>query len=806
MSRRQGRTGSLWTLYAMATVAALFAIALANASGAEAATTQQAYAKADNPAAGDGFGWVAVSGDTMVVGAPGEDSNATGVDGDDSNDSAADSGAAYVYTRSGTDWIQQAYLKAFNTGAGDGFGSSVAISGNTVVVGAPGEDTIGSGVNPPSNDTNGNSNRGAAYVFTRSGTDWSQQAFLKASPSNGGDVFGTSVAISSDTLVVGARLEDTSAADSGAAYVFTRSGTDWSQQARLKASNAGAGDEFGGAVSISGDTVVVGAQLEDSSTVGVNSTPDELAATSGAAYVFTRSGINWTQQAYLKASNTGSLDQFGVDVAVSGDTVVVGGVLEDSSSTGVDSTPNEGANASGAAYVFTRSGTSWTQQAYLKMSPNRAEAWFGLAVEIDGDSIVVGAPFEDSSTTGVNSTPNDLAGDSGAAYVFTRTGSAWSQQAYLKASNTGAGDGFGIAVGISGDTIAVGAVNEDSNAAGVDGNQSNDDASNSGAVYVFALKTVPTLTTTATPDGTVGESISDTATLAGGDSPSGTISFRAYGPGDANCSGTPAYTDTVNVSGNGSYPSGNFTPTQAGAYRWTADYTGDERNEAASSACNAPNETSTVGQPPRRLSLAVDGARMGHVTGSPGGIDCGAETAEHSDCSERYADGTQVALEPKPAEGYGFAGFSGGGCTERAQNCTVQMDADKQVAASFVNVAPEIDRLRLAPARFVAGGAETGVQSRGKTKGTKVRFTLSEAATVHFRVRREPPVRVGAPPPKFSHKFHRELEAGPQAVRFTGTLDGRKFPPGKYRIAAWADDSAGLGSERIVVPFRIKRK
>ncbi|MGL5018768.1 MAG: FG-GAP repeat protein, partial [Luteolibacter sp.] len=193
------------------------------------------------------------------------------------------------------------------------------------------------------------------------------------------------------------------------------------QQAYLKAGNnsAPSSDFFGISVAVSGDTVVVGASNEDSSTTGVNSTPNESASESGAAYVFTRSGTTWSQQAYLKASSTGVADQFGFSVAVSGDTVVVGANSEDSSTTGVNSTPNEGATDSGAAYVFTRSGTTWSQQAYLKASNTGASDGFGL-VAVSGDTVVVGADGEDSSTIGVNSTPNESATDSGTAYVFTR--------------------------------------------------------------------------------------------------------------------------------------------------------------------------------------------------------------------------------------------------------------------------------------------------------------------------------------------------------------------------------------------------
>ena len=374
---------------------------------------------------------------------------------------------------------QQAYLKAENTGAGDAFGYSVAVSGDTVVVGAPWKDGTG-----------------AAFVFVRSGTTWTQQAYLKASNAGAGDMFGYSVAISGDTVVIGARSEDSSttgvnstpndsASNSGAAYVFVRSGTAWTQQAYLKAHNTGAGDEFGAySVSVSGDTVVVGAVYEDSSTVGVNSTSNDSATDSGAAYVFVRSGTTWTQQAYLKASNTGVADGFGYSVSVSGDTVVAGAAWEDSSAAGVNSTPNENASDSGAAYVFVRSGTTWTEQAYLKASNTGAGDWFAFRVAISGDTVVVGAPTEDSGTTGVDSVPNENASDSGAAYVFVRKGTAWTQDAYLKASNTGADDTFGIDTAIEGNTVVVGARQESSSSTGVNSTP-NENAAASGAAYVF---------------------------------------------------------------------------------------------------------------------------------------------------------------------------------------------------------------------------------------------------------------------------------------------------------------------------------
>jgi hypothetical protein len=181
------------------------------------------------------------------------------------------------------------------------------------------------------------------------------------------------------------------ASASGAAYVFVRSGSTWTQQAYLKASNTGYADGFGTSVSISGDTIVVGSWLESSNAIGVNGDQDnDDAIYSGAAYVFVREGTTWTQQAYLKASNTGVGDYFGVSVSISGDAIVVGAHHEASNATGVNGDQdNNDIRDSGAAYVFGREGTTWTQRAYLKAASVQPNGFFGLGVAVD-DFIVIG--------------------------------------------------------------------------------------------------------------------------------------------------------------------------------------------------------------------------------------------------------------------------------------------------------------------------------------------------------------------------------------------------------------------------------
>ncbi len=467
------------------------------------------YVKASNTGADDYFGYaVALSSDgsTLAVGARGERSDATGIDGAD-NDNAISSGAVYVFVRASGAWSQQAYIKASNTGAGDGFGTAVALSadGDTLAVGAIYEDSDATGIGGADNDNASAS--GAVYVFIRAGGAWSQQAYVKAANTGANDFFGTFVDLSADgdTLAVGAPREDSdatgigganndNAADSGAVYVYIRSNGAWNQQAYVKASNTGIGDRFGAPLTLSadGDTLAVGAPFEDSDATGIGGNQSNDNATdSGAVYVFTRSGSTWSQQAYIKASNTGANDSFGANATLSfdGDTLAVGAPFEDSNATGIGGDQsNDNAANSGAVYVFTRSGATWSQQAYVKASNTGTGDDFGyaLALSADGDTMAVGAIYEDSDATGIGGADNDNASASGAVYVFVRAGGAWSQQTYVKASNTGQDDVFGSSVALSadGDTMAVGAYFESSDATGIGGND-NDNADDSGAVYLY---------------------------------------------------------------------------------------------------------------------------------------------------------------------------------------------------------------------------------------------------------------------------------------------------------------------------------
>ncbi len=476
---------------------------------------QQAYVKASNTDASDAFGLAAAlsaDGNTLAVGAGNEASAVTGIGGDQTDDSASQAGAVYVFVRSGGAWAQQAYLKASNTEQSDIFGRTVALSadGNTLAVGAYIEDSAATGVGGDQGD-NAADAAGAVYVFVRAGASWAQQAYVKASNTDAGDTFGYLVSLSGDgdTLAVGAIGESSVATgvdgdqgnngsgSAGAVYVFVRAGVSWTQQAYLKASNTGPDDRFGYSVSLSddGDTLAVGAYFEDSAATGIDGVQgDDTAIRAGAVYVFARVGVSWTQQAYLKASNTDAGDAFGFAVSLSGDgnTLAVGAFVEQSAATGVGGdAADDMADNAGAVYVFVRSGAVWSQQAYVKASNTAASDFFGRSVSLsrDGNTMAVGTPGEDSAVTGIGGDESDEAADgAGAVYVFVRSGAVWSQQAYVKASNTDASDGFGTMVRLNGDgsRLAVGATVEASSATGVGGDQSDDSALGAGAVYVFA--------------------------------------------------------------------------------------------------------------------------------------------------------------------------------------------------------------------------------------------------------------------------------------------------------------------------------
>jgi FG-GAP repeat len=242
------------------------------------------------------------------------------------------------------------------------------------VIGAPHDDDKGEG-------------SGSVYVFTRAGTVWSQQAKLNAADGAEGDVFGISIALSGDTILVGADLNDEKAVDAGAVYVFTRSGDNWVQQAKLTAMDGAETDIFGVRVALSGDTALISARRDDDDVMGVDA---------GSAYIFIRTDTTWKQQAKLTAADGAADDRFGRDVALAGDTAVIGAMFQD----------DKGEN-SGSAYVFTRSGNLWTQQAKLTAVDGAEGDVFGFSVALSGDTAVIGAARND-----------DNGNEAGSAYIF----------------------------------------------------------------------------------------------------------------------------------------------------------------------------------------------------------------------------------------------------------------------------------------------------------------------------------------------------------------------------------------------------
>ena len=346
---------------------------------------------------------VDIDGSTLVVGAHNYDIAGSG------------SGAAFVFERNGTEWQPQAKLSPSDGAIGDAFGWAVTVHGDTLVAGAQ-------------NDNDNGSSSGSAYVFVRTGALWSQQAKLLPDDGDNNDIFGNTVDIDGDTVVVGAPWDEDNGSSSGSAYVFVRSVTVWSQQEKLLPSDGAASDQFGSSVSISGDTVIVGAQYDA-----------DQGDDSGSAYVFVRSGGVWSQQAKLLASDGAEDDNFGHAVSVDGDTAVVGAWYNDNI-----------ANHSGAAYVYVRNVTTWSEQAKLLPTATTINKYLGVSVSISGDTVVAGSSGDD-----------DNGSSAGAAYVYVRDLDVWSLQEKLVPADCAASDACGKSVGVSGDLVVVGAHQHD---------------------------------------------------------------------------------------------------------------------------------------------------------------------------------------------------------------------------------------------------------------------------------------------------------------------------------------------------------
>lgn len=398
------------------------------------------------------------------------------------------SSAVYIYTLDSVGWSLQATLTSVNLESNDAYGRAIALSndGNTLVVGATFEDGSATGIGGI--DNNDASGSGAAYIFSRTGAVWSSSVYVKASNAQANDNFGKSVSISGDgkTIAVGAPSEDSPAtgvggdqgdssagSSSGAVYIFLLTGSTWSQEAYVKALLPFRSDQFGSSVSLNGlgNSLIVGAIGEDTTETS-----------SGAIYHFRKSASVWSQQQLVKADTPVQSDNFGQSLALSND----GNTFVAASNTG-----------SGTVYAFNLFSGIWIEEAIINADVTETNDRFGssVAISADGNKFVIGAAGEDSSSTGTNIPPsgtadptlNNAAGDgSGAIYIFERVTTVWSQNAYVKATNTDAGDAFGSSVALSDDgkTIAVGAPNERSKSPGINGDQTNNDFLGAGAVYV----------------------------------------------------------------------------------------------------------------------------------------------------------------------------------------------------------------------------------------------------------------------------------------------------------------------------------
>jgi len=319
---------------------------------------------------------------------------------------------------------QLAKLTAADSTGGEEFGLSVSLSGDTALIGA-------------GFDNDDGYQSGSAYVFRDVGGVWQQIAKLTADDAAPEDVFGRHLGIDGDTAIIGARGDDDAGDGSGAAYIFREIGGVWQQVAKLMADDAAAGQRFGWGISISGDTVLVGA--------------DGDSANTGAAYVIRDVGGVWQQIAKLTAADAAAGDQFGMAVSIDGDTAVVGAIFDD-----------DAGRDAGAAYVFREIGGVWQQIAKLVGADITAFDQFGFGVSLSGDTAVIGATRED-----------DGGSDAGAAYVFREVGGVWQQIAKLTADDAAASDAFGVAVSIDGDTAVVGASRADTG------------EGRTGAAYVF---------------------------------------------------------------------------------------------------------------------------------------------------------------------------------------------------------------------------------------------------------------------------------------------------------------------------------
>jgi hypothetical protein len=278
-----------------------------------------------------------------------------------------------------------------------------------------------------------------------------------------------SVAVDGDTAVIGASRGDTTVMDSGAVYVFARSGTAWTEVAKLGAMMPTRNSEFGSEVRISGDWLVAGAQEEDI---------DE--SRSGGAYLFQRSGSSWVARQRLTPPKPIRDGTFGFGLALDGDRLAVSAPRLEFAATLVKRAPGE-------VFLFERGQDDrWSQTSVLRALEPAPGDYYGVSLAMVGDALLVGSNGESSGGRTVGADPAAGSSDySGAAYLYVRVGHDWMPSGFFKASNRDANDGLGYSVALSADTAFAAAVYESSNASGIDGDQTDNSLMNSGAVYAF---------------------------------------------------------------------------------------------------------------------------------------------------------------------------------------------------------------------------------------------------------------------------------------------------------------------------------
>ena len=394
--------------------------------------TQQTKLVPDDGDEGDLFGFTALSADgtTALIGARFDD-----------NPNGESAGSAYVFNKDGGTWTQQTKLTSDDGGSHDSFGISVSLSGDgtTALIGAPGEEG-------PDGD-----NTGAVYVFTEDNETWTQQSKLTPEDGKSYDIFGNPVTLSVDSTIalIGAHRDDTpNGRNAGSVYVFTEDSGTWTQQSKLSPDDGDSRDRFGGSISLSDDgaTALIGAMDDE----------DPNGNSAGSAYIFSKDGGTWTQQSKLIPDDGDSRDHFGYSsLSADGSTAIIGAIRDS----------NQNGKHSGSAYVFTKESRSWTQQAKLIPDDGDSGDHFGFSsLSADGSTAIIGATGDSNQ----NEYP------SGSAYVFTKGGGTWTQQAKLIPNNESGKFGYPISLSDDDTTVLIG-----------DTRDNYQKRNNPGAAYVF---------------------------------------------------------------------------------------------------------------------------------------------------------------------------------------------------------------------------------------------------------------------------------------------------------------------------------